>query len=154
VLDRQRRLEGKVTGGILDPAVSMLDPQKTWLKLNTASPVRAVEFKHWCQRRLAYAEDDDQRRDSSNLATARRLTAVHDSFVIQHASRAFDRASFAYKVQVQRERPGRPASLGAIAVVEDEGQVCRVSLGRLMDLFLDEEYASVGPCEDTIPLCE
>lgn len=152
LLDHDNELEGRVAGGVLDPAVSMLDPNKTWLKLKSQRDVRPVEFKHWCDARLEYEQNEGDMRDSSNLRTARRLTTVHDSIVVQHVKNG-PQSSLWRQRGVKRERPGRPAAPTPLAVVEYAGEQCRVELGDMTDLFLDQEYDAVASCEE-VPACE
>jgi hypothetical protein len=146
---------GSVAGGVLDPSVSMLDPSKTWLKLNTRPDPKPVVFKRWCASRFEYQDENGTSRDSFNLKVARRVTALGSKLVLQSASDLPDRnPSPLRKRIVERARPGVPALPGAIAVVEDQGAECSVTTGRLTDLFLDKAYNTVAVCEEAIRPCE
>ncbi len=146
-----------VAGGVLDPSVSMLDPGKTWLKLNDP-PVKAVEFGHWCARSLDLQDDDTGARDPLNLFAMRRLTTVGSTEIVgQSVSNVpDDHPSLLRKRIVRRKPPGQPVSPeGRVAAVRYEGQeqLCAVALNRMTDLFLAEQSKALGDCE-TLPLCE
>jgi hypothetical protein len=140
-----------VSGGVMDPEVSMLDPAKTWLKLKLEdSPVKPVEFKHWCSERLKFQPDDNGDRDSVNLLAARRLTNVDNIGLVYQSVH-----ENATRRIVRREAPAVPVSDGPVAAVVYDGQQqqCAVAINRLEDLFLAESSDAVGDCE-ALPLCE
>lgn len=146
---------GHVAGGVADPEVSMLDPRRTWLKLQD-SPVRPVEFVKWCSERLKLADDENGARDSLNLLSTRRLTNADDIGVVQQSVAQNASNQIYIKHAVRREAPGKAASPeAAIASVryDANGPECAVTVKRLTDLFLSEEVRSFGDCTG-IPLCE
>jgi hypothetical protein len=129
----------QVAGGILDPSVSMLSPERTWLKLNGQQPVRAVEFKHWCTERLKF---QDNTPASLDLFSMRRLTSVRGAIIGQSVDRKQDELpSLLEKRLVNREMPGIPATPGSLAAVLSDGggEMCAVATDQLTDLFLATE---------------
>lgn len=141
-----------VGGGVIDPGVSMLDPQRDWLKLK-GSVVRPVEFVKWCSDRLKL---DDDARDPLNLLPTRRLSNADGVGIVQQRVHLIENDPVYLKRQVKRELPARPLeqdSRVAIVRYDSSSPQCAVNVPRLDDLFLSRSYPTSGDCS-ALPLCE
>lgn len=142
-----------VSGGVIDPSVSMLDPNKTWLKLKSGQ-VRPVAFNRWCKEHLKLAKNQSgQVPDPWFLSRARRLTAVDGVGLVYQRSDVLPDEVYPART-VKREAPGKAAEQGPIAAVQYEGESaeCAVSVGTLKDLFLSQDVTETGDCS-TLPPC-
>lgn len=145
-----------ITGGVVDPGVSLLDPTQTWLKLS-GTPVRPVRFSHWCRETIrGKTQGGVGPGQTMELSEARRLTLL-------------DEATIVYQ-RIVRVPPGSgvadhvdrwpPLFIGPLeedgnllaAISEADGSTCAVALSRLQDLFLDHQYGEVAACSQ-LALC-
>ncbi|WP_075214868.1 S8 family serine peptidase [Mongoliimonas terrestris] len=147
-----------VVGGVVDPAVSMLDPRKDWLKL-AETDVRPVAFDGWCTGGVSAEAGDSGGGGFIELPGTQRLTAVDGALVRQSVSDPVGGStSFLSRRIVHREPPRWPKTPDArlAAVTEASGAQCAVAANRLEDLFLSQDSAGrqeIAAC-DALELCE
>ncbi|WP_143744635.1 S8 family serine peptidase [Mesorhizobium prunaredense] len=142
-----------VAGGVIDPSISMLDPAKTWLKLQT-QPVRPVTMKRWCKDHLNLKPTAAGLPDPWFLKKARRLTMVDQVGLIYQSSEILPGERYPART-IRRKPPGIAAENGVVAAVQYEGQdsECAVDVGSLKDLFLSQNMMESGECS-ALPLCQ
>ncbi|MGQ0671407.1 MAG: S8 family serine peptidase [Hyphomicrobium sp.] len=149
----------KLPAGTLDPSLALIDPNKSWLKLEGQGGLIDVKnFGHWCDDTLALSEgpaDDEQETwVYPSLRQTRRITDVgNGTFLVRELSLSLDSATV---VSFSSKGPGKPTSLAKkIAAVEIEGRgQCAIQLSGLKDLILKKDLPGrkkVAACESLKP---
>lgn len=139
---------GLITGSVIDPAISMLDPRKDWLK-TVGGTVNKVEFAHWCGSANIELVDSPENFTVS-LKKTRRVSMVDDGLVLQTVTKGTSDQSN----KIERFGPSMSASSNArLAAVMKNGVMCSVDTQNLKDLFLKEAVGAVESC-DQFEACE
>jgi hypothetical protein len=142
VADDSRSL---VSGGVVDPSVSMLDPDKDWRKLGN-NPVAPVEFEGWCDQYLRADEDGNEK--PFELREVRRLSKLTTGELVARSTEEEIKGSHTL-IRFETTRPRKlisttPSTRVARVKMPSGAQTsCAVTVEDLTDLFLKKDYETL-----------
>jgi hypothetical protein len=161
VADDSRSL---VSGGVVDPSVSMLDPDEDWLKLG-GNPVATVEFEGWCDH---YLEADEEGIEKPfELREVRRLSKLTTGELVARSTEEKIDLRGHTLIRFETTRPRKPISttpstrVARVKMPSGAQTSCAVTIENLTDLLLKKDYDTlVDPnepeqsCKDPLPDCQ
>lgn len=147
--DRNPGIGRKVAAGVVDPLVSMLSPDESWLKRGQR-PFEALTMS-WCRRVVQLDSDDRYPTIAENSIRIGRLAKLHDGTHAMFSTWEV-RRSTANNLIFQSNGNGKFSDNEPLLSVRSEQGECTLRPSEVDDLILGSPLevancASIAPCE-------